>query len=78
MSSLWLYIYYTTNSFEEAILRGVNLGGDANSVGSIIGQIAGAFYGLDSIPKEWIETINKWDNNEIALRGYILCHLKFQ
>ena len=73
-----LHIMYFTNSFKEAILKGVNLRGDADSVGSVIGQIAGAFYGLDSIPKEWIKIINKWDNNEIALRGYILCHLKFQ
>ena len=71
-----LHALYKTNSFKEAILKGVNLCGDADSVGSVIGQIAGAFYGLDSIPKDWIETINKWDNNEIALRGYILCHLK--
>ena len=67
---------YNTNNFKDAILEGVNLCGDADSVGSVIGQIAGAFYGLDSIPKDWIKTINKWDNNEIALRGYILCHLK--
>ena len=71
-----LHVLYTTNSFKEAVLKGVNLCGDADSVGSVIGQIAGAFYGLDSIPKDWIETINRWDNNEIALRGYILCHLK--
>ena len=70
-----LHSLYTTNSFEEAILKGVNFRGDADSVGSVIGQIAGAFYGLDSIPKDWIKTINRWDNNEIALRGYILCHL---
>jgi ADP-ribosylglycohydrolase len=71
-----LHKLYTTESFEKAILEGVNLCGDADSVGSVIGQIAGAFYGLDSIPKEWIKTINKWDNSEIALRGYILCNLK--
>jgi ADP-ribosylglycohydrolase len=44
-------------------------------VGSVVGQIAGAYYGIDNIPKEWINTINNWDGNEIALRGYILCHL---
>ena len=72
-----LHKLYTTDSFEEAILKGINLCGDADSVGSVIGQIAGAFYGLDSIPKEWIKTINKWDNSEIALRGYILCQNKY-
>ena len=70
-----LHILYTTNSFKEAILKVANLCGDSGAVSSIVGQIAGAFYGLDNIPKDWINTINQWDNNEIALRGYILCHL---
>ena len=70
-----LHILYYTKSFESAILKAVNLRGDADSVGSIVGQIAGAYYGIDSIPQNWIEKINTWDNNEIALRGYILCHL---
>ena len=74
--SMALHVLYTTNSFEEAILKGTNLCGDADSVGSVIGQIAGAYYGLDSINKKWIETINKWDQNYFALRAYILCHLK--
>ena len=70
-----LHVLYYTNTFVDAILKVVNLRGDADSVGSVVGQIAGAYYGIDNIPKEWINTINKWDGNEIALRGYILCHL---
>ena len=71
-----LHILMNTNSFQEAILKGVNLRGDADSLGAVIGQIAGAFYGIDGIPKEWIQTLSNWDKkNEIALRGYILCHL---
>ena len=74
--SMALHILYSTDNFKDAILKAVNLCGDADSLGSVVGQIAGAFYGLKNIPKEWIETINKWDNKEIELRGYILCHLK--
>ena len=71
-----LNVLINTNSFEEAILKGVNLRGDADSLGAVIGQIAGAFYGLDSIPKNWIEKIYEWDKyKEIALLGFILCHL---
>jgi ADP-ribosylglycohydrolase len=73
--SMALHVLYTTDTFEKAILKAVNLCGDADSVGSVVGQIAGAFYELDSIPKDWIKAINVWDQNEIALRGYILCHL---
>lgn len=71
-----LHILMNTNTFKEAILKGVNLRGDADSLGAVIGQLAGAYYGLDNIPEDWIKTIHKWDPKlEIALRGYILCHL---
>ena len=42
------------------------------SVGAVVGQIAGAYYGVKNIPPEWIQTISQWDNYEIPLRGYIL------
>ena len=64
-------IYYSTN-FQEAIIKVVNLRGDSDSVGAVVGQIAGAYYGFDNIPPEWVEVISKWDNFEIPLRGYIL------
>ena len=71
-----LHVLFTTNSFKEAILKGVNLCGRASFIASVIGQIAGSFYGLDNIPEDWINTISIWDIKEIALRGYILFHLK--
>ena len=74
--SMALHIIYYTNNFKEAILKAANLCGDADSVASVVGQIAGAYYGFDSIPKDWINLIRQWDHNEIALRGYIFCHLK--
>ena len=67
-----LHVVYYTSSFREAIIKVVNLCGDADSVGAVVGQIAGAYYGIESIPPEWIETVSKWDNFEIPLRGYIL------
>ena len=39
--------------FEGAVLRAVNLGGDADTVGAVAGQIAGAVYGVGSIPERW-------------------------
>ena len=31
----------------------MNLGGDADTVGAIYGQLGGAYYGVESIPTEW-------------------------
>jgi len=42
-----------SSSFEDAILRAVNLGHDADTTGAVAGQIAGAMYGLTGIPVHW-------------------------
>ena len=36
-------------SFKDAVLRAANLGGDADSIGAVTGQMAGAYYGLNKI-----------------------------
>ena len=41
-----LWCVYNTSSFEDAVLKAINLGGDADTVGAITGQIAGALYGV--------------------------------
>lgn len=49
----------TTNSFENALLRAVNLGDDSDTVGAIAGGLAGLFYGYEAIPSIWIEAIQR-------------------
>lgn len=48
-----LWCFHHTESFEAAILRAANLGDDADTTAAIVGQIAGAFYGLAAIPEPW-------------------------
>jgi ADP-ribosyl-[dinitrogen reductase] hydrolase len=49
-----LWAFYHTNSFEEGALKAVNLGNDADTVGAVYGMLAGAYYGVNAIPTEWI------------------------
>jgi ADP-ribosyl-[dinitrogen reductase] hydrolase len=49
-----LWAVWNTGTFEEAILLAVNLGHDADTVGAVTGQIAGAIYGYASIPAHLI------------------------
>ena len=70
-----LNILYNTDNFRDALIKIVNIRGDSDSVASVVGQIAGAYYGIETIPGDWIEAINRWDNGEIALRGYMLARL---
>ena len=46
-------------SFEEAVVSAVRLGGDADTISSIIGGIAGAYWG--GLPRRWIEGLVKKD-----------------
>ena len=48
-----LWAFFHTEDFREGALRAVNLGDDADTTGAIFGQIAGAHYGVESIPAEW-------------------------
>ena len=68
-----LHCVYTTDSFEDAVLKAATRGGDADSVGAITGQIAGAIYGIQNIPSSWLEALHQWDRGgDIATRAYLL------
>ncbi len=70
--SMALHCVWTTTSFSDAINKAASLGGDADTVSAITGQIAGAIYGIDNIPFEWIHTIQQWDKGSILYRGHLL------
>ncbi|MGO9813449.1 MAG: ADP-ribosylglycohydrolase family protein [Isosphaeraceae bacterium] len=50
-----LYLLFTTDSFEEALTEVVNLGGDTDTAGAILGALAGAHYGIGQIPRRWLD-----------------------
>ena len=49
----------TTGSFEEALLKAVNLGQDTDTVGAIAGGLAALYYGYEAIPAEWIAELKR-------------------
>ncbi|MYM31814.1 ADP-ribosylglycohydrolase family protein [Duganella sp. CY15W] len=49
-----LWCFFTTGSFEAAVLRAANLGEDADTTAAIAGQLAGAYYGIEAIPPSWL------------------------
>jgi len=65
-----LWCFFHTDSFEAAVLRAVNLGDDADTTGAIVGQIAGAYYGVDAIPSHWLTRLALRD--DIAQMAYRL------
>lgn len=51
----------TTSTFQDALILAVNLGDDADTVGAVTGQLAGALYGASAIPERWLEPLT-WGN----------------
>ncbi len=60
------HYFFKTRDFEECIVRTVNQGGDADTTGAIAGMLAGAYYGMESIPKRWLRKMDKNLLDEIA------------
>jgi ADP-ribosyl-[dinitrogen reductase] hydrolase len=52
-----LWAFSRSDSFQETLVQAINLGDDADTVGAVAGQIAGAAYGLSSIPHEWLKDL---------------------
>jgi ADP-ribosyl-[dinitrogen reductase] hydrolase len=50
--------YFEHDDFESILIDVVNRGGDADTTGAIAGMLAGACYGLQSIPERWRAKIN--------------------
>lgn len=60
-----LHCFFTTGSFEEALVKCVNLGGDADTTGAILGGLAGTFYGFDAVPERWKQSLDRQVHDEL-------------
>jgi ADP-ribosyl-[dinitrogen reductase] hydrolase len=67
-----LWAFHQADSFEEAVLRAVNLGDDADTTGAVCGQFAGAYWGESGVPQRWRDGLARRDLIEGALRGIIV------
>lgn len=59
-----LWCFQRTDSFAAAVLQAANLGDDADTTAAIVGQLAGAYYGVRAIPANWLEQLH--DGEDIA------------
>lgn len=49
--------FLLTDSFREAVILAVNLGGDTDTIGAMTGAVAGAYYGYERIPPVWLNSL---------------------
>jgi ADP-ribosylglycohydrolase len=53
-----LWAFYHSDEFRSGCLLAANLGDDADTTAAIYGQLAGAYYGVESIPKTWRDKLS--------------------
>jgi ADP-ribosylglycohydrolase len=59
-AALWCFL--TTETYTDAVLKAVNLGGDTDTTAAVTGALAGLAYGLDAIPADWRKTLARFDS----------------
>lgn len=60
-----LHYFFATDSFESCVVQTVNQGEDADTTGAIAGMLAGALYGVEAIPKRWLDKLDNKVRAEI-------------
>lgn len=58
-AAMWCLM--NTKSYEECVLKAVNLGSDTDTVAAVAGALAGCLYGLEGIPEKWFEGLLRKD-----------------
>ena len=52
-----LWCVGNTSNYRDCVLKTVILGEDTDTVGAIAGSLAGLLYGMENIPKDWLNTL---------------------
>lgn len=52
-----LWCFGVSESYPEAVLEAVNLGGDTDTIAALTGALAALKWGIEGIPKHWVDTL---------------------
>jgi ADP-ribosylglycohydrolase len=61
-ASLWCIL--NSKSYQESVLKAVNLGDDTDTTGAVVGGLSGLIYGYNSIPADWLKVLAKRNSLE--------------
>jgi ADP-ribosyl-[dinitrogen reductase] hydrolase len=68
-TALWAISH--TADFETALIAATSPGGDADSIGAVTGMIAGAMFGLSSVPARWLHRL-AWSDKLVVTSERLL------
>jgi ADP-ribosyl-[dinitrogen reductase] hydrolase len=71
------HYFFRTRGFESCLVETVNQGDDADTTGAIAGMLAGAYYGMEDIPKRWLKKMNGNMLDELSTLAEQLVEMSF-
>lgn len=73
-ASIWCLL--TTNSYQEAVLKAVNLGDDSDTTAAVTGGLAAILYGFENIPEDWVNQIARKDEIDDLAKRFAIQMIK--
>ena len=70
-AAFWCFLIH--DNYEDTIVEAINLGQDTDTIAAIAGSMAGIVYGIDSIPKRWLNKMQKREYLFNMFQKYIKC-----
>ncbi len=67
--------FFDTDDFRGCLTDVVNRGGDADTTGAIAGMLAGAQYGMEGIPREWLNALDESTRNACEAQARALSQM---
>ena len=65
-----IYTILHTDNFKDAIINAVDLGKDTDTIGAIVGSLAGIIYNYDEIPEKWLNNTKKIEQIQVMAEEY--------
>jgi len=71
-----VWAVHGASSFEDAVVRAIDLGGDTDTVAAVAGGLAGAIHGIQRIPSRWTTYLQGTVNTPNGMQRYHLADLQ--
>ncbi|XP_001380688.2 ADP-ribosylhydrolase ARH3 isoform X1 [Monodelphis domestica] len=59
----------TFNSLQRTLIYSISLGGDTDTIATMAGAIAGAYYGMEQVPESWQQSCEGYEETDVLARN---------
>lgn len=59
----------TFNSLQRTLIYSISLGGDTDTIATMAGAIAGAYYGVEQVPKSWQQSCEGYEETDVLAQS---------